>query len=114
MIRFMCDSCGKDISEKIHDSIRQFYPVDYFRQEPSEGEALEIIRERFPGARHNPEYEPNEVRVEVRLLEEFSKLMHAHAWDMSSPRIHCSNCAVNSKGEKRGKVLTIFTKVMGK
>jgi hypothetical protein len=49
----------------------------------------------------------------VRLFDEFAKVMHARAWDITSARIFCSKCAVKNGRKKNGKVMTIFTKIEG-
>ena len=107
MIKFTCDVCGKDISDKIHCSIRQFYAIDHFKKETPEDLGLEHVPE-VPGA---GEHRAHRVYLDVRLFDEFSKVMHARAWDMSSAKIHCSKCAVKNGREKNGKVMTIFTKI---
>lgn len=109
MIKFTCDACGKDISEKIHCSIRQFYPIDHFKKEALEGVDLEYVSEEHSAADH----QTHRVYFDVRLFDEFCKVMHARAWDISSARIHCSKCAVKNRGKKNGKVMTIFTKIEG-
>jgi hypothetical protein len=109
MIKFTCDCCGKDISEKIHSSIRQFYPIDHFKKET--GENVELGH--FPEAGGAAEYEAHQVFLNVCLFDEFSKLMHARAWDISSARIHCSQCAVKNARRANKRVMTIFTKIEG-
>jgi hypothetical protein len=110
MIRFTCDACGKDISEKIHCSIRQFYPVDHFNKEATGAVGLRQVPEPHGARAH----QPHRVYLDVRLFDEFSKVMHARAWDISSARIHCSKCAVKNGRKKNGKVMTIFTKIEDK
>ena len=105
MIKFTCDSCGKDISEKIHASIRQFYPIDHFNKETRD-------LGHFPEVRGAAEHESDKVFLYVSLFEEFSKVMHARAWDISSARIHCSQCAVKNAHQAK-RVMTIFTKIEG-
>jgi hypothetical protein len=109
MISFTCDACGKDISEKIHCSIRQFYPIDHFKKGAPEDVGLEHV----PEVRRAADHQAHKVYFDVRLFDEFSKVMHARAWDISSARIHCSKCAVKNGRKKNGKVMTIFTKIEG-
>jgi len=114
MIKFTCDACGKDISEKIHCSIRQFYAIDHFKKEPPGGVGLGSMHKHVPEGRGADEDEAHSVHFEVKLFDEFSRVMHAHAWDISSARIHCSKCAVKHGREKKRKVMTIFTKIEGR
>lgn len=114
MIKFTCDACGKDISEKIHCSIRQFYPIDHFKKERQEGVGMSAMCKRVPEVRGTAKHQAHRVYFDVNLLDEFSKVMHAHAWDISSARIHCSKCAVKNGRKKNGKVMTIFTKIEGR
>jgi hypothetical protein len=113
MIRFTCDACGKDISEKIHCSIRQFYAIDYFKKEAPEGLGLNSMHKHVPEVRGTAEDQAHRVYLDVELFDEFSKVMHAHAWEISSARIYCSKCAMRNGGKKNGKVMTIFTKIKG-
>jgi hypothetical protein len=109
MIKFTCDACGKDISEKIHCSIRQFYPIDHFNKDATDAVGLGHV----PEVRGAAEHQAHRVYLDVRLFHEFSKVMHARAWDISSVRIHCSKCAVKNGRKKKGKVMTIFTRIEG-
>ncbi len=114
MIKFTCDACGKDISEKVHCSIRQFYPIDHFKKEPPGEVGLGAMRKHVPEGRGTAEHQAHGVFFDVKLLDEFSKVMHAHAWEISSARIHCSKCAVKNGRGKKGKVVTIFTRIQGR
>jgi hypothetical protein len=109
MIKFTCDACGKDISEKIHCSIRQFYPIDHFKKEETGTLGLRDV----PKAGGAADYQPHRVYLDVKLFDEFCRVMHARAWDIASARIHCSKCAVKNGRKKNGKVMTIFTKIEG-
>jgi hypothetical protein len=108
MIKFTCDSCGKDISEKIHASIRQFYSIDHFIKKTPESAALEHL----PQVRGAAEHEPDKIFLSVSLFDEFSRVMHARAWDISSARIHCSECALRN-AHRAKRVMTVFTKIEG-
>jgi hypothetical protein len=109
MIKFTCDCCGKDISEKVHSSIRQFYAIDHFSKET--GESVELGH--FPEMDGADEHEAQQVSLDVSLFDELSRLMHARAWDISSVRIHCSQCAVKNARRPNKRVMTIFTKIEG-
>ena len=114
MIKFTCDACGKDISEKIHCSIRQFYPIDHFKKEPPKEVGLGAMCRHVPEGGGTAEHRGHIIHFDVKLLDEFSKVMHAHAWQISSARIHCSKCAVKNGRRKKGKVTTIFTRIEGR
>ncbi|MBW1743095.1 MAG: hypothetical protein JRJ47_06650 [Deltaproteobacteria bacterium] len=114
MIKFTCDACGKDISEKIHCSIRQFYPIDHFKKRPPEVVGLGAMHKHVPEGCSAAEHKAHRVYYDVKLLDEFSKVMHAHAWEISSARIHCSKCAVKDGHRKKGRVMTIFTRIEGR
>ena len=109
MIKFMCDSCGKDISDKVHDSVRQLCAKDFFG--PDISREMTQDHERQPRDVH---YEVGHVHepldLQVQLLDELSKIIHASAWDMHSASMHCSDCAVKHAYKKK-KVVTMFTKV---
>ena len=109
MIKFTCDCCGKDISEKVHSSIRQFYAIDHFSKKTPENADLE----HFPQVGGAAEHEPDKIFLSVSLFDEISKVMHARAWDISSVRIHCSQCAVKNARRPNKRVMTIFTKIEG-
>ena len=110
MIKFMCDSCGKDISSKIHDSVRQFCAKDFFKQDLSKD-----ISQGSPGQLRDVQYEVGHahgpLNFQVQLLAELSKIIHSSAWDMRSARMHCSSCAVKHVARKKERVVTIFTTI---
>jgi hypothetical protein len=72
------------------------------------------MRKHVPEGRGTAEHQAHGVFFDVKLLDEFSKVMHAHAWEISSARIHCSKCAVKNGRGKKGKVVTIFTRIQGR
>ena len=113
MIKFLCDLCGKDISEKVHDSVKQFCgPTDF---SPELG--LRIMgggRGQAPDTGHNVEHEQELVQLDLQLLAELSRLIHASAWGMHSPRMYCSSCALKTSNTNGSKVVTIFTRVTAK
>ena len=110
MIRFVCDSCGKDITEKVFDSVRQFYGKGYFeRNVPAQ--TAEAYCEHLPDNRYDLQSKPNGIQLEVKLLDEFLKVIHAHAWNKSNTMMHCGSCAAKrTRGQKR-KVKSFFTRM---
>jgi hypothetical protein len=102
MVKFLCDLCGKDISEKVHDSVKQFCGRDYSWQD---------IVPMLPDAQHEVEHETNPVYSKIQILNELSKFIHASAWGMPTTTMQCSNCAIEHAEGKRGKVITIFTRI---
>ena len=110
MVKFLCDLCGKDISEKVHDSVKQFCGRDYFGQDMVP-RLTEDHSRQVPDVQHEVEDERKIVNFEVQLLNELSKLIHASAWDMDTTTMQCSNCAIEHAERKKGKVVTIFTRI---
>jgi hypothetical protein len=111
MIKFLCDACGKDISEKVHDSVKQFCRKEHFDLDMI-AEVTKDDDRLVRGLRYEINQERREDKSEVQLLEELSKLIHASAWGKSTTAMHCSNCATqNTRGEKR-KIITIFTRIV--
>jgi transposase-like protein len=113
MVKFLCDLCGKDISAKVHDSVKQFCGRDYSWQD-----IVPIVQEdrgrELPDVQHEVEHETNPVYLEIQILNELSKLIHASAWGMRTTAMQCSNCATEHVEGKRGKVITIFTRITEK
>ena len=110
MIKFMCDSCGKDISEKVLSSVRQFYGKSYFGEKVSE-QVTEDHSKPSPEVHYGGRHEPKTVNLEVRLFYEFLKIIHAFAWDMSPAIMHCGDCAMKLVDKKKRKVITFFTRI---
>ena len=111
MIKFLCDSCGKDISEKVHDSVKQFCRRDHFEENIMPGTTEDRGRQ-LPDVQHGIEDQREPVYLDVQLLNELSKLIHASAWGMATTAMRCSGCAtVNAKRKKR-KAITIFTRIV--
>ena len=110
MIKFMCDSCGKDISDKVHDSVRQLCAKDFFVPDVSE-EMTQGHGRQPQDVHHEVGHVHGPLDLQVQLLDELSKIIHASAWDMRSASMHCSNCAVKH-AYKHKKVVTMFTKVV--
>ena len=108
MIKFLCDSCGRDISASVHDSVRQFCGKDHFAQSMTP-EVAEDDNTHVSNLRRRPE----EVRSEVQLLDELSRLIHASAWGRSTKTMRCGHCAVEHMERKQAKVITIFTRIPG-
>ena len=110
MVKFLCDLCGKDISEKVHDSVKQFCGRDYSWQD-----IVPIVQEdrsrELPDVQHEVEHETNPVYSRIQILNELSKLIHASAWGMPTTTMQCSSCATEHAERKRGKVITIFTRI---
>jgi hypothetical protein len=110
MIKFLCDLCGKDISEKVHDSVKQFcgrtdFSLELGRQIMGSGLS------QAPDTGHNTEHEHELVQLDLQLLAELCRLIHASAWGVRSPRMYCSNCALKMSNTNRSKVVTFFTRV---
>ena len=110
MIKFLCDSCGKDISEKVQDSVKQFCRRDHFEENIMPG-ATEDLGRHLPDVQHGIEGQGEPVCLEVQLLNELSKLIHASAWGMATTAMRCSGCAVEDAKRKTGKAITIFTRI---
>ena len=110
MVKFLCDSCGKDISEKVHDSVKQFCGRDYSWSDVTP-RVTEDHGRQPPDVQHDIEQNGKRVHFEVQLLNELSKLIHASAWDMSTTTMQCGNCAMEYTERRRGKILTIFTRI---
>jgi hypothetical protein len=110
MVKFLCDSCGKDISEKVHDSVKQFCGRDYFGQKKIQG-VTENHSRQLPDAQHEAEDDKKAVYLEVQLLHELLRLIHGSAWGMPTNAMQCSDCAMEHAEKERGKVITIFTRV---
>ena len=112
MIRFVCDLCGKDITEKVFDSVRQFYGKGYFEGDvPEQTTGAYYEHEHAPDNRYNVQSEPDGIQLEVTLLDEFLKVIHAHAWNKSHIVMQCGSCAAKSVGRQRQKVKSFFTRM---
>lgn len=113
MIKFLCDSCGRDISAKVHDSVKQFCGKDHFAQsitpEVAEGDGRQA-----PDLRHEIKHQREQIHSEVQLLNELSRLIHASAWGRSTTTMRCGNCAMEHMERKEAKVITIFTRIAEK
>jgi transposase-like protein len=110
MIKFLCDSCGKDISEKVYDSVKQFCRRDHFEENIMPG-ATEDHGRQLPDVQHGIKDQREPVYIEVRLLNELTKLIHASAWGMAMTAMRCSSCAIENAKRKKGKAITIFTRI---
>jgi hypothetical protein len=110
MIRFVCDSCGKDITEKVFDSVRQFYGKSYFERDVP-AQTAEAYYEHPPDDRYDVQSEPNAVLLEVKLLDEFLKVIHAHAWNRSQTMMQCGSCAAKQASGQKRKVTSFFTRM---
>jgi hypothetical protein len=102
--------CGKDISEKIHDSVKQFCGKSYFERSLKPG-VTEASSGQSPDSEGSPDNGHRRVHLEVQLLDELSRLIHASAWDLGTTSIRCSNCALAREEEQSGRVVTIFTRI---
>jgi hypothetical protein len=113
MIKFLCDSCGRDISARVHDSVKQFCGNDHFAQsitpEVEEGDGRQA-----PDLRHEIKPQRERIHSEVQLLNELSRLIHASAWGRSTTTMRCGNCAMKNMERKEAKVITIFTRIAEK
>jgi hypothetical protein len=110
MIKFLCDSCGRDIAAKVQDSVEQFCGRDHFEPNRIPG-VTEAESRHLPDAPFGAGPERKPVYLEVQLLNELSKLIHASAWGMSAAMMQCGNCAKERAEKRRGKVTTIFTRI---
>ena len=110
MIKFLCDICGKDISEKVRDSVKQFCGRGYFKQDLMPG-VMEGTRRQVPDMQDEARHEEERVHLDIQLLDELSKLIHASAWGINTRAIRCSDCAMQHMDLNRGKVVTIFTRI---
>jgi hypothetical protein len=110
MVKFLCDSCGKDISEKVHDSVKQFCGKDYFGQSKTQRVAGNQSK-RLPHAQHGADDDKEPVYLEVQLLHELSRLIQGTAWGIPTNAMNCSDCAMADPEQERVKVITIFTRV---
>lgn len=110
MIKFTCDSCGKDISDKVFSSVRQFYGKSYFEGDVSE-QVTEDYNKHLPDLHYGVKHEHDGVYLEVKLFYEFLKMIHAFAWNESPTCMFCSNCAMEHANMKKKKVVTIFTRI---
>lgn len=110
MIRFVCDSCGKDITEKVFDSVRQFYGKGYFEKDVP-AQTTEAYYEHAPDNRYDVQREPNGIELEVKLLYEFLKVIHAHAWNKSHTMMQCGSCAAKRASGQKRKVKSFFTRM---
>jgi hypothetical protein len=63
---------------------------------------------------HESEPRRAQVYLEVQLLNELSKLIHACAWDQPTNTMQCGSCAMEQAQRKKGKVITIFTRIAEK
>jgi hypothetical protein len=113
MIRFFCDSCGRDISEKVYDSVRQFCTRDHF-EEDMVPEATANCGRKLSDMQDNVKHQREPIYLEVQLLKELSKLIHASAWGVSTTAMQCSNCAMEHAEKRTGKVITMFTRIAEK
>jgi hypothetical protein len=110
MIKFVCDSCGKDITEKVFDSVRQFYGKGYFERDVPE-QTTEAYYEHSADNGPEVQSESNGIQLEVKLLDEFLKVIHAHAWNKSRAIIQCGSCAVKRASAQKAKVKSFFTRM---
>lgn len=110
MIKFLCDSCGKDISQKVLDSVKQFCERSYFKPRELPGTAGGRGKQTSHRSGRVDDA-AEQVHVQVQLLNELSKLIHASAWGMSRASMQCSSCAGEYAEMKKARVITIFTRV---
>ena len=113
MVKFLCDLCGRDISEKVYDSIKQFCGRDHFEQSTMP-EVTEDPHRPPPDVQYETDLQRRRVCSEVQLLKELSKLIHASAWSSPTTTMKCSQCAIEGKERKKGKIITIFTRIAEK
>jgi hypothetical protein len=113
MIRFFCDLCGRDISEKVYDSVRQFCRRDHFEQNIVPEVTANCDR-KLSDMQYEVRHQREPICLEVQLLNELSKLIHASAWGVSTTAMQCSNCAMEHAEERKGKVITMFTRIAEK
>jgi hypothetical protein len=113
MIKFLCDMCGRDISEKVYDSVKQFCERDHFEQNITP-EVTEDHHRQPPDGQHEFDLQRGRVCLEVQLLKELSKLIHASAWSMPTTTMKCSHCAIERAERKKGNIITIFTRIAEK
>ena len=109
MIRFHCDCCGKDISKKVHDSVKQSCGWSDFNQSPVPGNAEQSIGPLdLPP---EPENAEEKIHLNVQVLRELTRLIHASAWGVRTTTIQCGSCAMEQLEEGHSKVVTFFTRV---
>lgn len=89
MIRFLCDSCGKDISEKVCDSVKQFCRRDHFEENAVPGTTEDHDRQPS-NSHHGMNVRQDPIYLGVQLLSELSKLIHASAWGIATTAMRCS------------------------
>lgn len=110
MVKFFCDSCGRDISERVYDSVRQFCGRWDFGPNLLTG----VIRGDAGQLRDvDLEIEDHQepLHCELQLLAELSRLIHACAWGCSTIKMRCGRCAMGRDEAREGKVITIFTRI---
>ena len=110
MIKFLCDSCGRDITARVLDSVKQFCRRDHFTQSMIAGVTEDDVRQ-VADVQYESEPQRAQVYLEVQLLNELSKLIHACAWDRPTNAMQCGSCAMEQAERKKGKVITIFTRI---
>lgn len=110
MIKFLCDLCGKDISEKVHDSVKQFCGRSHFEEDLMPG-MMEGGQRHGSDKKDDVQHEQERVHLDIQLLDELSKLIHASAWGINTRAMRCSDCAMQHMDRNRGKVVTIFTRI---
>jgi len=110
MIKFFCDLCEADISERVYDSVRQFCGKDHFERNILTGVVQDDGRQ-LPDVEHEINHLLEPVHLEVKLLNELSKAIHASAWGWSTTTMRCDHCSTESEEIGRKKVITIFTRI---
>jgi hypothetical protein len=110
VIKFFCDSCGADISERVYDSVRQF-------SEPDQSERSILAGVTHDGGQqisdeeHEIKHQGEQVRLDVQLLADLSKLIHSYAWGGSATTMRCDHCPMEDGEIREGTVITIFTRI---
>jgi hypothetical protein len=110
VIKFFCDSCGADISARVYDSVRQFSEPDQPERSILAG-VTDDGSQQISDKEHEIKQQGQQVRLDVQLLVDLSKLIHAYAWDGSSTSMRCDHCPIEDEEIRKGTVITIFTRI---
>jgi hypothetical protein len=89
------------------------YYVNSFRRSKDHGGGRQDdkVFVRLVYVQHGIKDQREPVYLEVQLLNELSKLIHASAWGMATTAMRCSSCAVENAKRKKRKAITIFTRI---
>ena len=110
MVKFFCDSCGRDISERVYDSVRQFCGRCDFDANLLTGVTRDAAGQ-LKDVDREVENHQEPLRCELQLLTELSRLIHASAWGRSTIKMRCGHCAMGRDEAGKAKIITIFTRI---